>query len=373
MLASARQRRKRAYQLRANALESVRRRPGPDAQAAELARWQFITATDAVVGQAEELAEQRLRVPAVGSVDVTGLAGTASDGRSLAGLMTQADTDSAFKMIVATQLADLARQAAGIAVTSRPRIGFIRIVGPGACARCVILAGRFYRWNDGFLRHPNCGCEHVSTLEATAEDLAQNPYEFFESLSEAEQDRTFTKAGAEAIRDGADISQVVNARRGMTENGMFTTEGMTRRGYAGQLLGKDGQRLTPEAIYAQAGGDRAKAVQGLVDNGYITPAGQVPLGALRGQREGFGRFGAGGRRVAARRAVEEARRSGVRDPNSRYTMTAAELRLYDSRLRYEAALERRNPYGREAWSPSVLERARKDYYRWLGTNGQVFV
>lgn len=40
------------------------------------------------------------------------------------------------------------------------------------------------------------------------------PGDYFESLDRAEQDKIFTKAGAQAIRDRADINQVVNARRG---------------------------------------------------------------------------------------------------------------------------------------------------------------
>jgi hypothetical protein len=38
---------------------------------------------------------------------------------------------------------------------------------------------------------------------------------YFNSLSEAEQNRIFTKSGAEAIRLGANENAVVNARRGM--------------------------------------------------------------------------------------------------------------------------------------------------------------
>jgi hypothetical protein len=44
--------------------------------------------------------------------------------------------------------------------------------------------------------------------------LHADPQEYFDSLSEADQDRIFTKAGAQAIRDGADVSRVVSARRG---------------------------------------------------------------------------------------------------------------------------------------------------------------
>lgn len=118
-----------------------------------------------------------------------------------------------------------------------------------------------------------------------------NPSRFFDSLSAAEQDRVFTRAGAEAIRAGADISQVVNARRGMQSASAFgrevlvTTEGTTVRGQAGRRLGarEEGRRregaryrsavrirLMPEQILAEAGGNRDEAVRLLRVHGYLT-------------------------------------------------------------------------------------------------------
>src|SRR5699024_1153215 len=183
-----------------------------------------------------------------------------------------------------------------------------------------------------------------STEAAASEGLIEDPYEYFRSLDEAEQDRIFTKPGAQAIRDGADISQVVNARRGMTPNGNFTVEGTTRRGYAGSLLKRGQRRMTPESIYPQANGSRERAIELLKEHGYILPEGQVAGGALRGQREGFGALGRGGTRKAASQAVLEARRTGIRDPRNRYTMTEAERRVYDAQRRYEIALSGRSPY-----------------------------
>ena len=69
--------------------------------------------------------------------------------------------------------------------------------------------------------------------------------------------------------------------------------------------------------------------------GYITKAGQVPTGAILGQREGFGALGKGGRARAASDAVTAARASGVRDPLNRYTMISAERRLYDAKVRLD--------------------------------------
>src|SRR5690606_25790677 len=108
-------------------------------------------------------------------------------------------------------------------------------------SRCVILAGRFYRKNTGFQRHPGCDCRHIPASESVAGDLAVDPRAYFDSLTEAEQDKAFTKAGAEAIRAGADIGQVVNARRGMytAQGQLLTREGTTSRGRAFQAL-RDG-------------------------------------------------------------------------------------------------------------------------------------
>src|SRR5690606_25685747 len=114
-----------------------------------------------------------------------------------------------------TALSDTARQGEVVAMARRPVAGYVRMLVPPSCSRCALLAGKFYRFNDGFLRHPYCGCRHMPASEALAGDLALAARVYFDSLSEAEQRRVFTVAGAEAIRDGADIGRVVNARRGM--------------------------------------------------------------------------------------------------------------------------------------------------------------
>lgn len=97
--------------------------------------------------------------------------------------------------------------------------------------------------------------------------MATNPRAYFDGLSEAEQDRIFTQAGARAIRDGADMSQVVNARRGMFTAGRrrLTRESITRFGVA-----RPG-RLMPEQIYTQAG-TRDEAITLLRQHGYLRAA-----------------------------------------------------------------------------------------------------
>ncbi|MCQ9367959.1 hypothetical protein NQ036_06835 [Brevibacterium sp. 91QC2O2] len=231
-----------------------------------------------------------------------------------------------------------AGEAMGSVVTaSRSQtIGWVRVAQPGCCIRCSLLAGRWYRWNRGFKRHPGCRCEHFPAREVPGGDLGSDPYQLFESLSESEQARIWTRAGAQAIREGGDIYQIGNSiSRPLTDGThrtgreRYTTEGTTRygayrrytaRGQAGK------RRMTVGEIYRQAGDDRTLAVRMLWENGYIFDEGQIAGGVIRGQVEGFGKFGRGGTRAGAREAVLNARRTGTRDPRSMYTATAAELR-----------------------------------------------
>lgn len=234
-------------------------------------------------------------------------------------------------------VADASRASAQVRIgTAQQNVGYTRVVSAGCCARCAVLAGRFYRWNEGFKRHPNCLCQHFPATSMVAPQTATDPYQHFNALSESEQNRIYTKAGAESIRNGADIYQVVNSRRGMTESGRFTSEGAGKRGFyrTGSQAGRSGRRrLSVGEIMRRAEGNKDRFAQMLTEYGYLTEYGQVSAGAIFGDREGYGQFGRGGRRVGAREAVKSARRTGVRDPRSRYTMTAAERREFDAQNR----------------------------------------
>jgi hypothetical protein len=302
-----------------------------------LAGAQLATAQDADSYLDAVLAEQGIDPAAEGELNARALAGVASDGRDLDTLLNRpmiatlaavgegATLDLAMAtgyatldMIVRTQVADAGRIADQVAMTARPRVtGYVRLVVGRTCSRCVVLAGRWYRYNAGFNRHPRCDCIGVPSRENAAGDVRTNPQAYFDSLSSTEQDKAFTKAGAEAIRLGADIGQVVNARRGalglttagaritaeearMLRDGrdigrlrttrvygqevFVTTEGTTTRGTAGVRLGAKesgdkvkGQRyrrsrtprLMPESILQAAGRDRTEAIRLLRRFGYI--------------------------------------------------------------------------------------------------------
>lgn len=345
-------------------------------------RVQVEAATAGASYGAMTIAEQGFYEPPQHFVNPAAFGGFASDGRSLDGLLyaavphtkkliaggmspTAAKVQGGkfLELVTKTQVADAGRGAAGVDTASRVGVGYVRMLNPPSCSRCSVLAGRFYRWNAGFQRHPGCDCVHVPSKGADAaqsEGLIHDPYEYFHGLSVAEQDRLYTKAGAQAIRDGGDLFQVVNSRRGMKPGGLVTTEGTSRRGNFG--AGR-GQRLTPEGIYSQ-GLSRERTLELLERNGYILPGGQNPTGVLRGQAEGSGALSRGGTRIGAREAILEARRTGVRNPNMRATMTAAERREYDAQANWDAVRQGRNPFtnARAAKvTPEVAARVEREY------------
>ncbi|MGJ9405269.1 hypothetical protein ACHABQ_02955 [Nesterenkonia aurantiaca] len=353
---------------------------------------QLRAATSGSAYAADTLAAQGLYTKPDAFVNPAALAGTSSRGAPLSsslyspapyvkgliadGMPTTAAMSSGRKLLekaASTQVTDAGRTASSMDTFARQGVVWTRMIGPTACPRCIILAGRIYRNNEGFLRHPGCACIHVSTSveAAQAEGLITDPYEAFESMSEADQDARFTKAGAQAIRDGGDISQVVNARRGLSYagtssdgsrrgqrvTGSFTREGTTRRGYFGRTSGSDFEkvagsryqrsttrRLTPDAIYQQ-NLPREDTLQLLRDNGYLLRQGQVPEGAIRGLGAAF------------------------TDPNA---LTAAQRRVQTASLDWEAVQEGRNPYGKGPLTPQASATAEKNYRRWLLSGGQIY-
>jgi hypothetical protein len=204
-----------------------------------------------------------------------------------------------FDRIVATLVNDAGRSAMGAFTASRTReYGNIRVLTPPSCSRCAILAGRFYRWSDGFQRHPKCDC---GMLSAARDAALPDPNGAFERGEITD----LTQAQTQAIRDGADISQVVNSTKGMStvtfagRRVQVTTEGTTSRGLAFSRLTERGgsvkvdagfatritangpeqrritqtvaraPRLSPEAIYNVAGDSRDTAIRLLRANGYL--------------------------------------------------------------------------------------------------------
>lgn len=236
------------------------------------------------------LVEQGIDTSTDVSVVPFAFAGVASDGRDLSTLLfepvittklaiaakhapaeSMAIGEAAFARVAATQIQDAGRTAVATAIAARPTVtSYTRMLNPPSCSRCIILAGKTYRWNTGFERHPHCDCIHIPSTEDADDDFRTDPKTYFNSLNQSDQDKYFTKAGAETIRQGGDMNQVVNARLGMYQaNGdTFTTVGTTKRGVAGKRL-KGDARLMPETILQNAGGDRDATIELLRENGYL--------------------------------------------------------------------------------------------------------
>lgn len=165
--------------------------------------------------------------------------------------------------VALTQLSDTGRQVVGAAVAATPRTGWVRVVNPPCCQRCAVLAGRFYRWSSGFKRHPTCDCSMIPSTEQDYGKVAQR-------IGPADV-KDLTEAQRQAIGDGADMNQVINAYRGQSVRSLATTEGTSRRGTARAAMrtaGTRGPRLTPEAIYRIAT-TREQAVDLLKAYGYL--------------------------------------------------------------------------------------------------------
>lgn len=277
---------------------------------------------------ADVLDELGIAIDADAVVDLDGLVGVASDGRALDSLMYGAVITakaqvasgaataqawgsglSALLMRLQVQVADASRAATSLHITSRDKVGYVRMLNPPSCSRCVLLAGKYYKYNAGFDRHPGCDCRHIPVTENRSDDLRTNPQLYFDVMTPDAQDRQFTKAGAQAIRDGSDMNQVINARRGMStaqsnlrgwipkgrlgtervygQDIATTKEGKTRRGVAYQAMSMAGYaerrtdvrgrryfeakapRLMPETIYKLAE-NRADALRLLKLYGYMT-------------------------------------------------------------------------------------------------------
>lgn len=222
------------------------------------------------------LSETGVRAPGAGSLVASRFTRDAPDGRDMGSLLDQtvivsktAIQDGAtvrealraggswLSATTLTVLADTRRQVYHADVIQRRGLGYCRMLNAPSCSRCVVLAGKWFAWNKGFLRHPKCDCIHIPSPEASAEDYTTNPAEYFRSLSKDQQDAAFTRSGARAIRDGADVAQVVN----VNQRGLATAKGTKRLGSS---------RMTVDDIYRTAV-SRADAVRMLKAEGFIAP------------------------------------------------------------------------------------------------------
>lgn len=310
------------------------------------------------------LAEQGIDSSAVAVVNAQRMIGGTRDGRPLESLLhgavynAKAQIGSGAGVAEALSLAggwlqsatmdavrDANRQAVASQMTVSPKAqGWVRMTNPPSCKFCIMLAGKYFKWNQGFSSHLNCDCRHIPSSEAVSGDLTVDPYAYFHSLPELDQNRLFGKNDAQAIRDGGDMYRVVNIRsRGLAND--------VKKHTSGHNIGWQSRRwdtpskMTIDDIYATAKG-RNDAIRLMNQNGFIT-GDQIAGGNLKGN-SGYGYAGAlgrGGTRKGATAAYQKAVATGQRDLLEPATQTAAERRLNSAYLVKRAADEGRNPFG----------------------------
>lgn len=224
------------------------RASGTGAVATVVVAHQIAQAQTSQTAIAEMLLEQEIDSVADALLD---LASFTTDAVALDRMIASVDIEAEFDRLVESLVTDAARAAESVAVAVRPDVYWTRFVNPPCCARCAILAGRRYRWSDGFERHPGCDCSMLATGE-------QSPYVLSpDELIETGQVRGLSKADMQALADGADLNQVVNIRS--RKAGLLE---------AGHALRRGG-RPTPAGIYAVAT-SREDAIERLIAAGYIT-------------------------------------------------------------------------------------------------------
>lgn len=163
----------------------------------------------------------------------------------------QMDVDAEFDRLVASLVQDAGRAAQLVEETARPHVAHVRHLTLPSCSRCAVLAGRVYRYSEGFLRHPNCDCVMIPVTVASP-DLTYDP----EQLARDGLVRGLSKKDLAALDDGADFGQIVNVRSrkaGLRE--------------AGEVLTRAG-RPTPAGIYRTAA-TREEAVDLFRRHGYL--------------------------------------------------------------------------------------------------------
>lgn len=170
----------------------------------------------------------------------------------LAQLLARTDSVPALSRLVETMVTDAARTMRAVDMATRPAVtGYVRyLVGP-SCGRCVVLAGRVYRYSTGFRRHPQCNCEMCPVSDDLDPNLITDPDQAIREGLVTD----LTKADAEALEAGADLGRVVNVRS--RRAGLVVGSSvMTRAG-----------RLTPAGCLAAE--TRSEQLALLAANGYI--------------------------------------------------------------------------------------------------------
>lgn len=216
--------------------------------AAVVATHQIASARESRDAVAEMLLEQEIDALADALLN---LASFSTDVETFSRMIEATDTDLEFDRLVASLVQDAGNAAEQVAIAARPGLGWVRHLSPPSCSRCVQLAGRVYRYSDGFLRHPGDDCVTIAVREGDPTYVV-DPVE----MLRRGQVTGLSKADKQAILDGADFNRVVNVRS--KRAGLYE---------AGQALTRGG-RPTPAGIYRLAS-TREQALDLLKRYGYI--------------------------------------------------------------------------------------------------------
>lgn len=240
-----------SQRLARRAVQRARRSPTAEAAALVIIQHQAAQAAEVPSVSTAMLTEQRLVEAPVAALNALAFTTAQVDVERMLAEIEQ-DFQWQFDRLVAGLVQDAGRAAQVVDVTTRTRIAHVRHLNLPSCSRCAVLAGRVYRFSEGFERHPNCDCVMIPTTIANP-DLTYDPAE----LARTGQIRGLSKADLDAVEAGADLGQIVNVR--------LRASGLTK---AGVSLTRAG-RPTPAGIFLAAGDDRGKALALLERHGYI--------------------------------------------------------------------------------------------------------
>lgn len=231
--------------LAARATREAGRASEGDAVIATVVAHQAAQARLSEMAVAAMLTEQALKIPAEGRLNALAFTTSTESLRAMLRATQPANLDR----LIAALVQNAGRAAEGVAVAVRKGVGHVRYVQPPCCARCAILAGRWYRFSDGFRRHPGCDCTMIPTTQALAESLIQDPAELARSgqiyttrvnkrTGEIVKRPGLSRADMQAFLGGANLAKLVNEHRAGLQ-------------LAGDAIGQDG-KPSPDTLLRQA-------------------------------------------------------------------------------------------------------------------------
>ena len=231
------------------------------------------------------LREQGISLDQFVEPDARTLAGWTSYGTPLAPLLEKVrrpEFDAfQFDRVILSQVQDAGRNGEALQMAATPSATtYDRMLNPPSCSRCIVLAGKTYRNNAGFLRHPQCDCVHVPTDSDNAGEFVFDGPGYFNDLPTAEQLREqypdlTVKARREAgiysqedifTKRGAELIRAAPAGKQQYVMGRVTNTRWMKHSTAGDDLRR---RAMPADLVRRAGGDRVTLLRLMRANGYI--------------------------------------------------------------------------------------------------------